>query len=214
MWLNNVTKFHKILIKNIRLRERTSLQMVNFRKQRAITTEGIVRYPPVSKKKKTSWYLTMWPSFIKFWSKVFDSESGHGFKWWFFINKGPYNYWKHGVIWTIIQLEENIIILNNLTMFHKILIKNIRLRERTSFQMVNFHKQRAITTERMVQYGPLSNLKKTSCYLTMWPNFIKFWSKVFYLKSRRRMTDVRTYEPLDGRTDVTLNAPAIVMAKA
>ena len=39
--------------------------------------------------------------------------------------------------------------------FHKILIKNIRDRERTSFKMVNFHKQRAITTESMVQYGPL-----------------------------------------------------------
>ena len=49
-------------------------------------------------------------------------------------------------------------ILNNVTKFHKILIKNIRLRERTSFQMVNFHKQRAITTEGMVRYGPLSNI--------------------------------------------------------
>ena len=28
--------------------------------------------------------------------------------------------------------------------------------------MVNFHKQRAITTESMVQYGPLSNLKKNN----------------------------------------------------
>ena len=51
-------------------------------------------------------------------------------------------------------------ILNNVTKFHKILIKSIRLRERTSFQMVNFHIQRAITTEGMVRYGPLSNLKK------------------------------------------------------
>ena len=32
------------------------------------------------------------------------------------------------------------------------LIKNNRVRERTSFKMVNFHKQRAITTESMVQY--------------------------------------------------------------
>ena len=53
-------------------------------------------------------------------------------------------------------------VLNNVTKFHKILIKYIRLRERTSFKMVNFHKQRAITTESMVRYGPLSNLKKTS----------------------------------------------------
>ena len=40
MVLNNVTKFHKILIKNIQLKERTSFQMVNYHKQRAITTEG------------------------------------------------------------------------------------------------------------------------------------------------------------------------------
>ena len=55
-------------------------------------------------------------------------------------------------------------ILNNVTKFHKILIKTIRLSERTSFQTVNFHKQRAITTESMVRYGSLSNLKKTSWY--------------------------------------------------
>ena len=54
--------------------------------------------------------------------------------------------------------------LNNVTKFHKILIKNILLRERISFKMVNFHKQRAITTESMVPYRPLSNLKKTSWY--------------------------------------------------
>ena len=62
------------------------------------------------------------------------------------------------------DLEEDIMVLNNVTKFHKILIKSIRLRERTLFQMVNFHKQRAITTESMVRYGPLSNLKKTSWY--------------------------------------------------
>ena len=52
-------------------------------------------------------------------------------------------------------------VLNNVTKFHKILIKSIRLRERTSFKMVNFHKQRAITSESLVRYGPLSKLKKT-----------------------------------------------------
>ena len=52
-------------------------------------------------------------------------------------------------------------ILNNVTEFHKILTKSIRHSEGTFFQMVNFHKQRAITTESMVRYGPLSNLKKT-----------------------------------------------------
>ena len=58
-------------------------------------------------------------------------------------------------------------VLNKVTKFHKNLIIGIQLRERTSFQMVNFHKQRAIITESMVQYKPLSNLKKTSWYLTM-----------------------------------------------
>ena len=48
-------------------------------------------------------------------------------------------------------------VLNNVTKCHKILIKNIQVRERTSFKTVNFHKQRAITTESLVRYGPLSN---------------------------------------------------------
>ena len=65
-------------------------------------------------------------------------------------------------------------VLNNVTKFHKILTKNILVRERTSFKKVNFHKQRAITAERMVLNGPLSNLKKTLWYLTMRPSFIKF----------------------------------------
>ena len=55
-------------------------------------------------------------------------------------------------------------VLNNVTKFHKILIKNIRVRERTSVKTVNFHKQRAITTESLVRYGLLSNLKKTLWY--------------------------------------------------
>ena len=63
------------------------------------------------------------------------------------------------------ELEEDIMmVFNNVTKFHKILIKSIRLRERTSFQMVKIHKQRAITSESMVRYGPLSNLKKKSWY--------------------------------------------------
>ena len=84
MVLNNVTKFHKILIKSIWLREQTSFQMVNFLKTK-----------------------------------------GH-------------NYWKHGAIRTIIKLEEVFMVVNNVTKFHKILIKNIWLRERTSIQMVIF----------------------------------------------------------------------------
>ena len=67
------------------------------------------------------------------------------------------------VQWNIIELED-FMVLHNVTKFHKILIISIQLRERTSFQMVNFHKQRAITTESMVLYGPLSNMKKTLCY--------------------------------------------------
>ena len=35
------------------------------------------------------------------------------------------------MIWTIVELEEDITVLNNVTKFHKILIKN-RVRERTS----------------------------------------------------------------------------------
>ena len=62
------------------------------------------------------------------------------------------------------ELEEDIMVLNNVTMFHKFLIKTIQLRERTSFKTMNFYKQRAITAESMVRYGPLLNLKKTSWY--------------------------------------------------
>ena len=45
---------------------------------------------------------------------------------------------------------EDIMVLNNVTKFHRIVIKTIHLREQTSFQMVNFHKQKAITTEGIV----------------------------------------------------------------
>ena len=57
-------------------------------------------------------------------------------------------------------IEEDIIIINNVTKLHKILIKTIQLREQTLFQAVNFHIQRAITPESMVQYEPLSNLEE------------------------------------------------------
>ena len=55
-------------------------------------------------------------------------------------------------------------VLNNVNKFHKILIKTIQLREQTMFQMVNFHKQRAITPEGKVRYGPLGNFKKKLLY--------------------------------------------------
>ena len=53
------------------------------------------------------------------------------------------------------NLKTNIMVLNNVTKFYKILFKTIRLKARTSFQMVNFHKQRAITAESVVRYGLL-----------------------------------------------------------
>ena len=49
-------------------------------------------------------------------------------------------------------------VLNNVTKFHKISDQNYSTHG-ASFQMVYFHKQRTITTEGMVRYGPLSNLK-------------------------------------------------------
>ena len=70
----------------------------------------------------------------------------------------------HGAIWTIMELEEDTTVLNNATKVHKLLIKSIRLRERILFQMVNFHTKNAKTTESMVRYGLLLNLKKTSWY--------------------------------------------------
>ena len=58
MVLNNVKKFHKILIKAISLREGTSFKIVNFHKQRDITAESMVRYGLFLNLKKTSQYLT------------------------------------------------------------------------------------------------------------------------------------------------------------
>ena len=58
-------------------------------------------------------------------------------------------------------------VLNNVAKFHKILIKITHLTEWTSSQMVNFHKQSAITPGDMVRYRSLSNLKITLWYLTM-----------------------------------------------
>ena len=49
-------------------------------------------------------------------------------------------------------VEGDIMVLNNVTKFQKILIKTIQLREQTQFQTVNIHKQRAISSESTVQY--------------------------------------------------------------
>ena len=59
MLLDNRTKFHKILIKTIQLRELTSFQTVIFCKQQVLTPEGMVQYGPLSNLMTTSWYLTM-----------------------------------------------------------------------------------------------------------------------------------------------------------
>ena len=44
------------------------------------------------------------------------------------------------MIWTIIEFEKDIIMLNNVTKFHKILLKTIRLRERTLVSNGEFSK--------------------------------------------------------------------------
>ena len=69
-------------------------------------------------------------------------------------------------------------ILNNVTKFHKILIKNIWVREQTSFKTVNFHKQRATTTESMAWYGPLSNLKEDIMVLNNVTRFHKILKRM------------------------------------
>ena len=76
--------------------------------------------------------------FHKILIKIFELERGHRFK-----------------------LEEEFMVLNNVSKFHKVLIKTNQFSERTSFKTVNFHKQRAITSESLVRYGLLSNLKNT-----------------------------------------------------
>ena len=90
------------------------------------------------------------------------------------------------------NLKKDIMVINNVTKFHKILIKNIQVRERTSFKTVNFHKQRAITTESQVQYGPLSNLKKT---LIMVLNNVTKFHKILIksIRFRERTSSGQTY---------------------
>ena len=139
--------------------------------QQNIRSTLFVKAKKILKKIEMCPWDTDAPAFAKFAKK------------WIFINKG-YNSWRHDAIWSILHFEEDIMVLNNVTKFHKILMKTIWLRELTSLPTVNLHKQRAIITEHMVWYKPLSNLKKISWYLTMWPSFIKFWSKLFNLESR------------------------------
>ena len=79
--------------------------------------------------------------------------------------------------------------------------------------MVSFHKQKAITPEDIVRYGPLSNLKKTLRY-----KFHKLPIKNIRLRERTPLgvtyvrTDRRTNISTYGRTGAILNAPAIAGA--
>ena len=52
--------------------------------------------------------------------------------------------WRHDAIWAILKLED-IMVLNNVTKFHRIVIKTIHVREQTLFQPMIFHKLKAIT---------------------------------------------------------------------
>ena len=42
------------------------------------------------------------------------------------------------MIWAIPNLEEEIMVLNNVTKFHRVIIETIHLREQTSFQAMIF----------------------------------------------------------------------------
>ena len=67
----------------------------------------------------------------------------------------------------IIILEEYIMVINNVSKFHKILIKTNGLIDRTLSKMVDLHEQRTMTPEGIMPYGPLLNLKKALWYETM-----------------------------------------------
>ena len=72
-------------------------------------------------------------------------------------------------------------VLNNMTKFNKILMKNIRVREGISFKTVNFHKQRAITTESLI-----IKLEEDIMVLNNVTKFHKILIKIFELESRHR----------------------------
>ena len=76
---------------------------------------------------------------------------------------------------------------------------------------MNFHKQRAITLESLVRYGPLDIM-----VLNNVTKFHKILIKNIRVRERTTsgQTYVRTYVCTYVRTGVTLNAPAIIMAGA
>ena len=67
--------------------------------------------------------------------------------------------------------------------FHKVLIKTIQIRERKSFQMLNFHKQKAIIPESMVRYDHYQIWRRNSGTKQCIRVLIKFWSNLFNLES-------------------------------
>ena len=58
------------------------------------------------------------------------------------LTKGT-NSGRHGAIWAILKLKD-IMVIYNVTKFHRTIIKTIHLREQMSFQPMIFHKLRAI----------------------------------------------------------------------
>ena len=59
------------------------------------------------------------------------------------LTKGN-NSLRHDGIWAILKVE-HIMVFNNVTKFHRIIIKTIHVREQMSFQPMIFHKLMAIT---------------------------------------------------------------------
>ena len=65
------------------------------------------------------------------------------------------SYFRQILIWSIIELEENIKVQcysYNVTKFHKILIKTTGITDLKPSKIVNFHEQRATIPVGMVQY--------------------------------------------------------------
>ena len=100
---------------------------------------------------------------------------------------------------TIIELEEEITVLNNVTTFYKIPIKSIQLREQTTFQMVNFHKQGGNNYRR---HGPIWTIIKLEEDIMVLNNVTKF-HKILTKTIRLKRGDVvgQTYASTYIRTD-------------
>ena len=95
-----------------------------------------------------------------------------------------------------------------MTKFPKHLIQSIQLREQTSFQMVNFHKQRSITPE-----GTIIKHEEDIMVLNNVTKFHKILIKTIQL---RELTSLGMTYAIEAyrQTGVTLKVLAIVMARA